>query len=107
MTQHESEREEKRDRIATVVYRAMDDLISREDPHFYDGTGPGGEVSAALVIGTIRRRSDDGVVIEAMGHGFDRSELPAVWKEVKELASKALAKLRLEGVMPSVSRPIQ
>jgi hypothetical protein len=106
MTQNEMDCECKPDRIVTIVSRAMDDLIFREDPDFYDGTGPGGEIRAALMIGCIRRRSQNGVAIEAMAIGFDRSELPTVWEELQRVASNALAKHRSEGLTTSVNGPI-
>ncbi len=101
MTQSEKECECKPDRIVTIARRAMDDLIFREDPLYYDGTGPGGEVKAALVISGVRRRMEGGVAISAVTFGCDR-DLPNLWEQVQKMASDELAKHRSEGLPPSV-----
>jgi hypothetical protein len=86
------ERGYERDRIAETVERAIHELVTKEEPDFYEANGSG-EVAAALVIAGLRRSSNEGAVVEATGHLRSRSELAGIWKQVKEMASEALAEL--------------
>jgi hypothetical protein len=86
------ERRYERDRIAETVERAIHELVTKEEPNFYEAVGSG-EVAAALVIAGLRRNSNEGAVVEATGHLRSRSELAKIWKQVHEMASEALAEL--------------
>lgn len=93
MTQENKECEKTRDRIAESVDRAIHEMVLREDPNFYEGNGPHGEVGAALVIAGLRRRSEEGIVLEAVSHFSDRSEVGRIWKSIHEMSSQVLADL--------------
>ncbi len=89
MTKIEKERKFRRDRIAQGVEHAIDELVKREDPGFYQyHNGNDGNLLAALVIFAVRRRSEDGAVIEAVSHSGDSAELQEIWKGIREMASE-------------------
>jgi hypothetical protein len=93
MTEERKKTECSRDRIAVGVDLAMDELVKREDPAFYDGyqNGTHSGLLGALVIFAVRRRSDESVVIEAVSHSGDIAALHEIWAGVGVMASEALA----------------
>lgn len=92
MTQERKKLKCSRDRIAVGVDLAMDELVKREDPDFYNGyqNGTHSGLLGALVIFAVRRRSDDSVVIEAVSHSGDIPALHEIWSGVGVMASEAL-----------------
>jgi hypothetical protein len=84
---------------------AMDELVKREDPGFYDGNQNGSHsgLLGALVIFAVRRRSDESVVIEAVSHSGDIAALHEIWAGVGVMASEALTVTRQQATERDVN----